>query len=167
MAGLGTFLQLYAINEALTLQPNSIPSSSVNTLKNCPTFLRITLLPNGTLKIANVTRRDAASYTCIAKNQFGTATTTGRLLITGKSCTLLSQQLPINWTFTAWILSFFLNVMTVKQNTQIKQCLTIKSGFPFKMCGKFKTLWISKNISITIFLVIWRQGQAQSSMGLN
>uniref|UniRef100_A0A667XW84 Contactin 3b n=1 Tax=Myripristis murdjan TaxID=586833 RepID=A0A667XW84_9TELE len=43
---------------------------------------RISLLPNGTLKIANVTRRDAASYTCIAKNQFGTASTTGRLLIT-------------------------------------------------------------------------------------
>ncbi|KAM9410404.1 contactin-3 [Pholidichthys leucotaenia] len=43
---------------------------------------RITLLPNGTLKIANVTKQDAASYTCIAKNQFGTASTTGRLLIT-------------------------------------------------------------------------------------
>lgn len=45
------------------------------------------MLPNGTLKIANVTRRDAASYTCIAKNQFGTASTTGRLLITGECCT--------------------------------------------------------------------------------
>ncbi|KAI9532359.1 hypothetical protein NQZ68_032556 [Dissostichus eleginoides] len=43
---------------------------------------RITLLPNGTLKIANVTRRDAAIYTCIAKNQFGTASTSGRLLVT-------------------------------------------------------------------------------------
>uniref|UniRef100_A0A8C7LIL2 Contactin 3b n=1 Tax=Oncorhynchus kisutch TaxID=8019 RepID=A0A8C7LIL2_ONCKI len=43
---------------------------------------RITLLPNGTLKIANVTRRDAGSYTCIAKNPFGTASTTGRLFIT-------------------------------------------------------------------------------------
>ncbi|KAK5934560.1 hypothetical protein CgunFtcFv8_014950 [Champsocephalus gunnari] len=43
---------------------------------------RITLLPNGTLKIANVTRRDAAVYTCITKNQFGTASTSGRLLIT-------------------------------------------------------------------------------------
>uniref|UniRef100_A0A3Q3WFZ4 Uncharacterized protein n=1 Tax=Mola mola TaxID=94237 RepID=A0A3Q3WFZ4_MOLML len=42
----------------------------------------ITLLPNGTLKIANVTRRDAGSYTCIAKNQFGAASTTRRLLIT-------------------------------------------------------------------------------------
>ncbi|KAM9859038.1 contactin-3 [Aulostomus maculatus] len=43
---------------------------------------RISLLPNGTLTIANVTRRDAASYTCVAKNQFGTASTTGRLLVT-------------------------------------------------------------------------------------
>uniref|UniRef100_A0A3Q3EWW3 Contactin 3b n=1 Tax=Kryptolebias marmoratus TaxID=37003 RepID=A0A3Q3EWW3_KRYMA len=42
----------------------------------------ITVLSNGTLKITNVTKRDAASYTCIAKNQFGTASTTGRLLIT-------------------------------------------------------------------------------------
>ncbi|XP_005941669.1 contactin-3 [Haplochromis burtoni] len=43
---------------------------------------RIALLPDGTLKIANVTKRDAASYTCIAKNQFGTASTTGRLIVT-------------------------------------------------------------------------------------
>uniref|UniRef100_A0A8C7RZE8 Contactin 3b n=1 Tax=Oncorhynchus mykiss TaxID=8022 RepID=A0A8C7RZE8_ONCMY len=43
---------------------------------------RITLLANGTLKIVNATRRDAGSYTCIAKNQFGTASATGRLLIT-------------------------------------------------------------------------------------
>uniref|UniRef100_A0A8C1ZAC9 Contactin 3b n=1 Tax=Cyprinus carpio TaxID=7962 RepID=A0A8C1ZAC9_CYPCA len=33
---------------------------------------RISLFPNGTLKIANVTKRDGGSYTCIAKNQFGT-----------------------------------------------------------------------------------------------
>uniref|UniRef100_A0AAX7UUH4 Contactin 3b n=1 Tax=Astatotilapia calliptera TaxID=8154 RepID=A0AAX7UUH4_ASTCA len=43
---------------------------------------RIALLPDGTLKIANVTKRDAASYTCIAKNRFGTASTTGRLIVT-------------------------------------------------------------------------------------
>ncbi|XP_075871810.1 contactin-3 [Nelusetta ayraudi] len=46
---------------------------------------RIALLPNGTLTIANVSRRDAASYTCVAKNQFGSASTTGRLLITEPS----------------------------------------------------------------------------------
>ncbi|RXN03725.1 contactin-3-like [Labeo rohita] len=43
---------------------------------------RISLFPNGTLKIANVTKRDGGSYTCVAKNQFGTASTTGRLIIT-------------------------------------------------------------------------------------
>ncbi|XP_013864935.1 contactin-3 [Austrofundulus limnaeus] len=43
---------------------------------------RINVFSNGTLKISNVTKRDAASYTCMAKNQFGTASTTGRLLIT-------------------------------------------------------------------------------------
>ncbi|XP_041639135.1 contactin-3 [Cheilinus undulatus] len=43
---------------------------------------RIILLTNGTLKIANVTKQDAASYTCFARNQFGAASTTGRLLIT-------------------------------------------------------------------------------------
>lgn len=81
---------------ASTLQPNCTLSTVVSTVKSCSAFLRIALLPNGTLKIANVTRRDAASYTCIAKNQFGTASTTGRLLITGESCTLLHQQLPLN-----------------------------------------------------------------------
>lgn len=47
----------------------------------------MTLLPNGTLRIANATRQDAGSYTCVAKNQFGTASTTGKLLITGESGT--------------------------------------------------------------------------------
>ncbi|KAK7916152.1 hypothetical protein WMY93_011913 [Mugilogobius chulae] len=45
---------------------------------------RITLLPNGTLQITNVTKQDAGSYTCIAKNQFGSASTTGKLIITAK-----------------------------------------------------------------------------------
>ncbi|KAK0137113.1 Contactin-3 [Merluccius polli] len=43
---------------------------------------RINLLPNAALRIANVTKRDSASYTCVARNQFGSASTTGRLLIT-------------------------------------------------------------------------------------
>ncbi|XP_036427446.1 contactin-3 isoform X1 [Colossoma macropomum] len=43
---------------------------------------RLSLFPNGTLKIANVTKRDGGIYTCIAKNQFGSASTAGRLLIT-------------------------------------------------------------------------------------
>ncbi|XP_057194310.1 contactin-3 [Triplophysa rosa] len=43
---------------------------------------RISLFANGTLKIANVTKRDGGSYTCVAKNQFGTASTTRKLVIT-------------------------------------------------------------------------------------
>lgn len=66
--------------------PNTVKSRSL---------LRIALLPDGTLKIANVTKRDAASYTCIAKNQFGTASTTGRLIVTGKSG-LKVESLSVN-----------------------------------------------------------------------
>ncbi|XP_057701975.1 contactin-3 isoform X2 [Corythoichthys intestinalis] len=43
---------------------------------------RITLFSNGTLKITNVTRSDASNYMCIAKNQFGSASTSGRLIVT-------------------------------------------------------------------------------------
>ncbi|XP_066554152.1 contactin-3 [Amia ocellicauda] len=43
---------------------------------------RITLLEDGTLKITNVTKTDGGTYTCVARNQFGIASTTGRLLIT-------------------------------------------------------------------------------------
>ncbi|XP_066519522.1 contactin-3 [Hoplias malabaricus] len=43
---------------------------------------RFSLFPNGTLKISNVTKRDGGTYTCIAKNQFGSASATGQLLIT-------------------------------------------------------------------------------------
>uniref|UniRef100_A0A4W4F289 Contactin 3a, tandem duplicate 2 n=1 Tax=Electrophorus electricus TaxID=8005 RepID=A0A4W4F289_ELEEL len=43
---------------------------------------RISLLPDGTLRLINVTKADGGSYTCLARNRFGTASTTGRLLVT-------------------------------------------------------------------------------------
>uniref|UniRef100_G1QS43 Contactin 6 n=1 Tax=Nomascus leucogenys TaxID=61853 RepID=G1QS43_NOMLE len=43
--------------------------------------LEIFLLEDGSLKIHNVTRSDAGSYTCIATNQFGTAKNTGSLIV--------------------------------------------------------------------------------------
>uniref|UniRef100_A0A8C2A222 Contactin 3a, tandem duplicate 2 n=1 Tax=Cyprinus carpio TaxID=7962 RepID=A0A8C2A222_CYPCA len=43
---------------------------------------RITLLPDGTLRITNVTKMDGGNYACLARNQFGVASTTGRLLVT-------------------------------------------------------------------------------------
>ncbi|NXG05993.1 CNTN3 protein, partial [Sakesphorus luctuosus] len=43
---------------------------------------RITLLKDGGLRIANVTKVDAGSYTCLAKNQFGTASGSTNLIVT-------------------------------------------------------------------------------------
>ncbi|XP_062977747.1 contactin-4-like isoform X3 [Elgaria multicarinata webbii] len=44
---------------------------------------RHTILEDGTLKIANVTKADAGSYTCIATNHFGVASSTGNLVVKG------------------------------------------------------------------------------------
>ncbi|XP_009687358.2 contactin-3 isoform X1 [Struthio camelus] len=43
---------------------------------------RIMLLNDGRLRIANVTKVDAGSYTCLAANQFGTASGTTNLIVT-------------------------------------------------------------------------------------
>ncbi|XP_077781145.1 contactin-4 isoform X3 [Podarcis muralis] len=42
---------------------------------------RHTILEDGTLKITNVTKADAGSYTCIATNHFGAASSTGNLVV--------------------------------------------------------------------------------------
>ncbi|XP_019392157.1 PREDICTED: contactin-4 isoform X2 [Crocodylus porosus] len=42
---------------------------------------RITVLEDGSLRIVNVTKSDAGSYTCIATNHFGTASSTGSLVV--------------------------------------------------------------------------------------
>ncbi|NXN04765.1 CNTN4 protein, partial [Sylvia borin] len=42
---------------------------------------RITVLEDGSLRIVNVTKSDAGSYTCVATNHFGTASSTGSLVV--------------------------------------------------------------------------------------
>lgn len=42
------------------------------------------LLKDGELRIANVTKVDAGSYTCLATNQFGTASGSTNLIVTGR-----------------------------------------------------------------------------------
>ncbi|XP_069499625.1 contactin-4-like isoform X2 [Ambystoma mexicanum] len=42
---------------------------------------RVTVLEDGSLRIANVTKSDAGAYTCMASNHFGTATSTGTLVV--------------------------------------------------------------------------------------
>ncbi|XP_046896798.1 contactin-4 [Hypomesus transpacificus] len=42
---------------------------------------RVTVLDNGSLRIANVSKMDAGLYTCVARNQFGVASSAGSLLV--------------------------------------------------------------------------------------
>ncbi|XP_017273358.1 contactin-3 isoform X1 [Kryptolebias marmoratus] len=69
----------------LDCKPKAYPTASILWKKgNLPihTNDRITLSPDGTLRLANVSKSDAGSYTCFARNRFGMSSTTGRLLVT-------------------------------------------------------------------------------------
>ncbi|MEQ2304233.1 Contactin-6 [Ameca splendens] len=39
------------------------------------------VLDNGSLRLSNVTKMDAGIYTCVARNQFGVASSSGSLLV--------------------------------------------------------------------------------------
>uniref|UniRef100_A0AAQ4RGN9 Contactin 3a, tandem duplicate 2 n=1 Tax=Gasterosteus aculeatus aculeatus TaxID=481459 RepID=A0AAQ4RGN9_GASAC len=62
----------------LECKPQAYPTASILWKKGN----LITLSPDGTLRLANVSKSDAGSYTCFARNRFGMSSTTGRLLVT-------------------------------------------------------------------------------------
>uniref|UniRef100_A0A8C7XZ80 Contactin 3a, tandem duplicate 2 n=1 Tax=Oryzias sinensis TaxID=183150 RepID=A0A8C7XZ80_9TELE len=69
----------------LECKPKAYPTANILWKKgNLPvqTNDRVTLSPDGTLRLANVSKSDAGSYTCFARNRFGMSSTTGRLLVT-------------------------------------------------------------------------------------
>ncbi|CAL8254391.1 unnamed protein product [Arctogadus glacialis] len=69
----------------LDCRPQAYPLASILWKKGTlpiHTNDRVTLSADGALRLANVTRSDAGSYSCFARNRFGMASTTGRLLVT-------------------------------------------------------------------------------------
>ncbi|XP_063662655.1 contactin-6 isoform X2 [Pan troglodytes] len=65
-------------------KPNGFPRAAISWKRGTETLRqskRVFLLEDGSLKIYNITRSDAGSYTCIATNQFGTAKNTGSLIV--------------------------------------------------------------------------------------
>ncbi|XP_025231626.1 contactin-6 isoform X3 [Theropithecus gelada] len=65
-------------------KPNAFPRAAISWKRGTETLRqskRMFLLEDGSLKIYNVTRSDAGSYTCIATNQFGTAKNAGSLIV--------------------------------------------------------------------------------------
>ena len=58
---------------------------------------RISLLNDGGLKIANVTKADAGTYTCMAENQFGKANGTTHLVVTGRSISKILLYIRIHY----------------------------------------------------------------------
>ncbi|XP_048210846.1 contactin-6 [Perognathus longimembris pacificus] len=65
-------------------KPSAFPRAAISWKRgpeNLRQSKRVLLLENGSLKICNVTRSDAGSYTCVATNQFGIARNTGSLVV--------------------------------------------------------------------------------------
>ncbi|XP_074168309.1 contactin-6 isoform X2 [Rhinolophus sinicus] len=71
-------------NIAIECKPNAFPKAAVTWKRGTDSLRqsrRVFLLEDGSLKIQNVSRSDAGSYTCIATNQFGVARNTGSLVV--------------------------------------------------------------------------------------
>ncbi|XP_060239853.1 contactin-6 isoform X3 [Meriones unguiculatus] len=62
--------------------PETIQAAKDSSVKlECFALGKVFLLEDGSLKICNVTRSDAGSYTCVATNQFGNGKSSGSLIV--------------------------------------------------------------------------------------
>ncbi|CAB1329660.1 unnamed protein product [Coregonus sp. 'balchen'] len=66
------------------LKPQTLARQGGDVLIECRPKI-VSVLDNGSLRIANVTKMDAGLYTCVARNQFGVASSAGSLLVKGIS----------------------------------------------------------------------------------
>ncbi|KAG7243001.1 hypothetical protein INR49_016767 [Caranx melampygus] len=64
-----------------TLQGRGLDDISWNKAAESAEQSRITILDNGNLRIWNATKSDAGLYTCMARNQFGVASSTGSITV--------------------------------------------------------------------------------------
>uniref|UniRef100_A0AAY4E8W2 Contactin 3b n=1 Tax=Denticeps clupeoides TaxID=299321 RepID=A0AAY4E8W2_9TELE len=126
-------------------------------------FFRITLLPNGTLKITNLTRRDGGSYTCIAKNQFGTASTKptritqgpGNMeIIVGESIVLPCQiacdpalDVSFSWSFNGQLIDF----------DRDRDHFERVGGVSHVIFSSLKLIWVIR-LMLQLLRSLWRQG---------
>lgn len=65
---------------------------------------RVTVLDNGSLRISNVTKMDDGLYTCVARNQFGVASSAGSLLVKG---TVFFSLLQCQFSAARYLLFMF------------------------------------------------------------
>ncbi|EGW09154.1 Contactin-6 [Cricetulus griseus] len=75
---------------SIECKPNAFPKASISWKRGTESLRqskRVFLLEDGSLKICNVTRSDAGSYTCVATNQFGNGKSSGSLIVKGLSST--------------------------------------------------------------------------------
>lgn len=69
---------------SIECKPNAFPKASISWKRgteNLKQSKRVLFLEDGSLKICNVTRADAGSYTCVATNQFGNGKSSGGLVV--------------------------------------------------------------------------------------